>query len=247
MKKYFYGVFVAIATFTAIGGTARADKPSVHGMLLFGGHTTYVSHLPMFHAPHDYQVILKVSLQDQPGMKTVDSYEKLKKLKPNEIFTIAPEVMDLTKVIDQTKSSFQAEVFAGHFERGGVSLGSVTVQIEQIQYAEKLDPFKKNIENSYLVFGENGEYFAAHLIGAKPNFDAIVSVSQSYTLKYPPCRRRLCEEPKMIPVNLKLPAVFQASSFPIEPPTVGDTLRTTELIEAAIQKLIYIESDDLSH
>jgi hypothetical protein len=36
----------------------------VHGMLLFGADTLYLSHLPMFMRPHNYQVILEVVVDD---------------------------------------------------------------------------------------------------------------------------------------------------------------------------------------
>jgi hypothetical protein len=52
--------------------SARADAPAVHGMVLFGGkQAAYVSHLPMFHAPHDRQLILKVALADLPRSQTL--------------------------------------------------------------------------------------------------------------------------------------------------------------------------------
>jgi hypothetical protein len=41
------------------------DKPhdhGVHGMLLFGEESLYLSHLPMFMTIHDHQVILEVTL-----------------------------------------------------------------------------------------------------------------------------------------------------------------------------------------
>jgi hypothetical protein len=41
----------------------HADTPATHGMLLFGTKDIWLSHLPMFHKPHDYQVIMSVTLQ----------------------------------------------------------------------------------------------------------------------------------------------------------------------------------------
>ncbi len=44
------------------------DEPArmgLHGMLLFGGlEGLYASHLPMFHTPHDVQLLLRIRLQD---------------------------------------------------------------------------------------------------------------------------------------------------------------------------------------
>lgn len=38
------------------------EKPSFHGMALVGERHAYLSHLPMFHSPHDYQAVFEVSL-----------------------------------------------------------------------------------------------------------------------------------------------------------------------------------------
>jgi len=38
-----------------------------HGMLLVGGEVLYMSHLPMFMAPHNFQVILEVGVDDAVG------------------------------------------------------------------------------------------------------------------------------------------------------------------------------------
>ena len=43
---------------------ARASEPAFHGMVLFGNKTHYISHLPMYHSPHDYQVVAQVSLSN---------------------------------------------------------------------------------------------------------------------------------------------------------------------------------------
>ncbi|MGE3974950.1 MAG: hypothetical protein AB7F59_10530 [Bdellovibrionales bacterium] len=54
--------FLKILAMTlSLSMTAQADPPSTHGMVVFGKNATYVSHLPMFHAPHDYQLVMKVS------------------------------------------------------------------------------------------------------------------------------------------------------------------------------------------
>jgi len=56
----------AAASSAHVHGMA-VDRPAVHGMLLVGTNALYVSHLPMFHAPHDYQALAEVALQDGAG------------------------------------------------------------------------------------------------------------------------------------------------------------------------------------
>ena len=48
------------------------DTTGVHGMWLVGESPVYVSHLPMFMVPHNYQVILKVTLEDDVNRKLAD-------------------------------------------------------------------------------------------------------------------------------------------------------------------------------
>jgi hypothetical protein len=177
---------------------SRADQPGVHGMLLFGNQSTYVSHLPMFHSPHDYQLLFKVSLRDYPGSKTVEVYKKSKK-NTSEYFTLVPEIMDLSEIISGAKTIFSAEIYKGHFERGGQSLGLVQVHVEKLVFSKKLKAQDAEIKNSYIVFGEAGEYFAAHIIQGQPSYDAILSVNQPFKLSKFPCRLRYCPETRMIP------------------------------------------------
>ena len=51
---------------------SATDKTSVHGMLIFGKEKIYASHLPLFHPPHDYQIILELELNSY-----LDGYDLL--------------------------------------------------------------------------------------------------------------------------------------------------------------------------
>ena len=153
---------------------ASADTPSTHGMVLFGKNVTYASHLPMFHPLHNYQVILKITLANLNGSDAADSFHQQKETF-NSYFTLVPEKMDLTKIMDGSKKMFKAEIFKGHFERGGKSLGFAAVTIEKIVYAEKLAP-TFILKNDFLVFGDGPEFFAVHLITSRPSYDAILKL-----------------------------------------------------------------------
>ncbi len=225
---YIFKSVLAALMALVMGETARADAPSVHGMLLFGGHTTYASHLPMFHAPHDYQLILKLTLRNSTSAGVIDSYVAAKKTS-KDIFTLVPDVMDLTKVMDGSKKTFAAEIYQGHFERGGVSLGSVTVQVEKVLLSKKLDAHAVPLQNEYFVFGESGEYFAAHLIRGKPNFDAIVAMTKPSV------------DDAQLPLNVQGPV------FSIDTPIVGDTYRGDGGVQSDVSKVVYFESGELAH
>ena len=64
MKKIFAIAFffISYAAWGQHSIPASEDKPATHGMLIFGTNKIYASHLPMFHSPHNYQVILELDL-----------------------------------------------------------------------------------------------------------------------------------------------------------------------------------------
>ena len=228
----------------------RADIPAVHGMLLFGKNATYASHLPMFHSPHDYQLIMKLSLEDLPRSQTLSHYETWKE-KGQTLFTLVPEIVDLTQIINGGKTTLNASIYKGHFENGGENLGPVKIHIQKLIYSSKLDGTQvpENLEN-YFVFGEAGEYFAAHLIQSKPSFDAIINVSQAYELKIPFCRTRVCDEPSktliddgQLPITVGGPKSGSSFSLPIAGEQLGDL--GGPIVD--VLNIVYLEEAELAH
>ena len=247
MKTLVSLMMVAISL--VVSSEARADQPGVHGMLLFGDQVTYASHLPMFHPPHDYQVLLKLVLHNKSGTNTLALYEQAKK-DTSTYLTLVPEVMDLTQVISGAKTSFAAAVYKGHFERGGQNLGQVRVEVSQVLYSAKIAAQQVPSSDQYLAFGSNGEYYAMHLIVGRPSFDAIVGIGQPYKVQTTFCRTRACAEPG---VNLiedsKLPIVLDDSGIgnvQKKIPAVDDSLGSLSGALSTIQKVIYVEEGDLS-
>jgi hypothetical protein len=84
-------------TFAALmllaGSAAAADVTyGEHGMALFGGKEgLYASHLPMFHAPHDYQVVLQVHVADP----ATDAALRKRLDGKTALWTIAPKIRAL--------------------------------------------------------------------------------------------------------------------------------------------------------
>ena len=63
IQRYKTALFALVLTATA--ANAADATHGQHGMALFGGKEgLYASHLPLFHAPHDHQVILRVHVAD---------------------------------------------------------------------------------------------------------------------------------------------------------------------------------------
>src|SRR4051812_3833198 len=92
------------------GTSALADRPAVHGMLVFGGEkNTFASHLPMFHALHDRQVILKIAFENVSGSHALQAYLAAKG-SGKTLFTIEPEKMDLEPVANGDRTQFTAAI-----------------------------------------------------------------------------------------------------------------------------------------
>jgi hypothetical protein len=80
-------LFTAIILANASAEDA-GDRPATHGMLMVGSQQIYLSHLPMFHGPHDYQVIVEADL----GQAGNGVYLEDRKSHPSEkIYTLWPQ------------------------------------------------------------------------------------------------------------------------------------------------------------
>lgn len=223
-----------------LSGQASADQLAVHGMVLFGKNATYASHLPMFHNPHNYQVILKVQFHHP-------KYEQLK-AQGESLFTLAPQPLDLTKIINGQITQFKAHLFQGHFEQGGTDLGLVMVGIEKVVFSSPLNPTTPE-GAQYLVFGQAGEYFAAHVINGKPSFDTILSVSQPYALNEVFCRTRACSGVQQIPTpdsSLPVTLAFGPSANGAKAEG-GNQLGQFGGTLSDVKQVLYFEEGDLSH
>jgi hypothetical protein len=153
----------------------EADQPAIHGMLMVGGNTIYLSHLPMFHTPHEYQAIVEADLGE-----TGDTiYREDRKSHPMEnIYTLQPQERFVLPAMIQNPTTFPAKIYRGHFERGGTVIAeSVPVKITKVIYFKKFETnARKPAGLYYILFGNNREQFVAHLITAKPDFDQVLRV-----------------------------------------------------------------------
>ncbi|MCX2449661.1 hypothetical protein OQX61_00120 [Pedobacter sp. PLR] len=175
----YISLFILLLTFnTAYSQHSHyPDKPNTHGMLLMGKETVYAEHLPMFHTPHDYQIILELEFSKED----IEMYRKDRVAHPKElVYTIEPETFVLPQMVNHTKV-FKANVYRGHFERGGVKfLDTITVKIKKIVYYKQFDKNEQRPEHlKYILFGNKKEQFLSHLISKKPDFNEVLAVQLS--------------------------------------------------------------------
>jgi hypothetical protein len=204
----------------------EADKPSVHGMLIFGNEKIYASHLPLFHTPHDYQIILELELEKT----TKDQFVKDQQLHPEfTTYSIEPEKFILPEMIKNPKP-FKVNIYRGHFERGGVLvIKQITATIKQVIYFRKFDPLEiKASDTRFIVFGNSNEQFAAHHISNHPDFEQIIQVRTSLLRTDKPF--------ELILFNLTVNSPVGVS---------GNVIETSGKGKFTLLKQIYLEFDDL--
>ena len=160
------------------------DTTGTHGMLLVGVDPPYLSHLPMFMHPHNYQVILKVALEDGVARSLMDLHREAGS---EALFTVAPEKFPITDLSPADAEQpplahFRGDVVRGHFEHGGETLAERSpITVEEVVHFQMLplqpevEPERGNLQ--YLMFGDaDRELYLAHRIAAAPDFDQVVVV-----------------------------------------------------------------------
>ncbi|MCM2281216.1 MAG: hypothetical protein NDI61_05145 [Bdellovibrionaceae bacterium] len=206
------------------------DPPAIHGMLLFGSGPFYVSHLPKFHKPHNYQAIYEIELDAATAAKVRS--EKAK----HGYFTIAPTENFVLPEMTKNKSTFPALLFGGHFERDGNKLGSAQIQIKRVVYFRQLNGENAaSSESAFFAFGSRTEAFLARRIQKAPDFDQISKIQS------PPLQLldQLASQ-KIIPISTSdaKPITKDASiSFDPQSPRTKNVFQATP---------IYTEFGDLS-
>mgnify|MGYP003456113756 FL=1 len=166
-----------------LAGAAGAAQPTgnfgTHGMALFGGkEALYAAHLPMFHAPHDYQVILQVHLADPK--QDAELRERLDG--KTALWTVDPEKFALDRVAPNASEplrQFKADLVLGHFERvGKAQYSAATVVVDKVlMYRQLAKDAKASAEARYVQLGTGQQRFLVKEIDSRPDFDHIVAIT----------------------------------------------------------------------
>ncbi|MYM21558.1 hypothetical protein GTP46_02715 [Duganella sp. FT135W] len=160
------------------GGAFAADVTyGEHGMALFGGKDgLYASHLPMFHAPHDYQVILQVHVANA----ATDAALRKRLDGKTALWTIAPEKFELSRLAPQAPSplkQFKADLVQGHFEQGGkTQYAASTIVVDNVLMFRKLSPEQHASSiATYMQIGSGQQRYLVKHIDGRPDYDHILS------------------------------------------------------------------------
>ena len=162
-------------------GHGHSHPKGVHNMALVGEQHVFLSHLPMFMAPHDAQVLLYATFTK--AGKTVDElYFTDRAANPAvRFYTIQPEEKFVLRELFESpqRTTFKATVFRGHLEKGGTpieSLQNVDVRVNKIIHAHVFEGTRQPTL-TYMMFGSPRELHLAHLISGAPDFDQLLTVS----------------------------------------------------------------------
>jgi hypothetical protein len=170
-------VAVTLALALAAGSAAADTTYGEHGMALFGGKQgLYAAHLPMFHAPHDYQVILQVHVADA----ATDAALRKRLDGKTALWTIAPEKFELSRLAPSAAvplRQFKADLVQGHFEQGGATrFAAATVVVDKVLMFRQLSPSRKtSADASYVQIGGGSQRYLVKRIDSRPDFDHIVA------------------------------------------------------------------------
>jgi len=156
---------------------AAAVTYGTHGMALFGGREgLYASHLPIFHPPHDYQVILRVRLADAK----LDGELRQRLDGKTALWTIDPEKFELDRLAPGAPAplrEFGATLVQGHFEQGGKpQYRNVRMVVDEVLLFRRLSlQTAESTSARYLQVGEGRQRFLVKTIDSRPDFDHIVA------------------------------------------------------------------------
>ena len=171
-----------------VGASPPHADCGTHNMMLVGQESVFLSHLPMFHHEHRFQLIFEADFR-QAGKQVGDIYRKDRARHPDvKMYTVSPaESFVLSRLWESEPASrrdaFRAAVFRGHLERGGrkiIGLGNIEVKVGRLVYFRELADADGRIgQLSYILFGKGKELFLAHQISRAPDFDQILAIDMT--------------------------------------------------------------------
>jgi len=175
--RRFFAFLPVLLVVLPLHAFAVETSHGVHGLALFGDRDgLYASHLPLFHAPHDNQVVIKLRFKDPQRERDMRARLHGK----TALWTIEPERFALHRLAPDAASplrAFKANVFEGHFERdGAMRMRKAELVVERVVLYRTLSaqPAQQSVSR-YQPVGR----FLVKLIDSRPDFDHIVLLERA--------------------------------------------------------------------
>jgi hypothetical protein len=146
----------------------------VHGMVLFGGREgLFASHLPLFRAPHDRQILIAIKIDD-PKLRAAIGEALAAHPK---LWTIEPERFELARLLPGAHdpvTTFRATVVDGHFERNGrIAFRDVPFRVERVIVNR---PLVATAPPATVTYDRVGRHLVKRLEG-RPDMDHVVALA----------------------------------------------------------------------
>ena len=143
----------------------------VHGMVLMNkASTIFAYHLPLYHKPHDVQLLYKLDVKNVALVHLV---------RDNDMVTIKPKPFNLQRLMRGEKIALEADIYIGHFERDGMLVyENMTLNFAKQLYMRKLDdisPSSNNQEYDVVSYRKNNKIYI-HRIQQAPSFDHLIHI-----------------------------------------------------------------------
>jgi hypothetical protein len=154
-------------------------------MLAFGGGRMYLSHLPLYHAPHNWQIVMEAQVATDSLTSVPDAAAELKDdaaSHADAMYTLEPDRFPLASIRALAEGgapvTFRATVYRGHFERGGSPLVSgALVNVTRVVWMRRISSEQPHPRTGrWVLFGMPDETYLAHQVAGMPDFDQMVRV-----------------------------------------------------------------------
>jgi hypothetical protein len=156
---------------------ALGDPPASHTFVLFGKQTVYMSHLPEWFPPHDFQAEVAITLDANARAAYLQDRADSGSL----LYSTIPADFVLASLVSPDAGSFAigASLYRGDAETNGTLIVlSSTISAPRALHFRHLDAATpRPAEAAYLIFGAPDEAYMLHLFTTQPDFDQILAVT----------------------------------------------------------------------
>ena len=178
MKALIISLFFIMFSSYSVAESAPEELPpldpayvGVHCMVLMNkASTIFAYHLPLYHKPHDVQLLYKLDVKNVALVHLV---------RDNDMVTIKPKPFNLQRLMRGEKIALEADIYIGHFERDGMLVyENMTLNFAKQLYMRKLDdisPSSNNQEYDVVSYRKNNKIYI-HRIQQAPSFDHLIHI-----------------------------------------------------------------------
>ncbi len=146
----------------------------IHGMLVFNqGSSLFASHFALYRKPHNAQIIYKLEAKD-PSLVFL--------VRDADMVTIKPQKFNLQRLIRGEELTIKADVYIGHFERGGSkTYEQVELTFTKQVYVRMLEDLGSPVSKQTYekVDIGKGALLLVHQIQGEPSYDHLIILYQN--------------------------------------------------------------------